>query len=416
LLVRRPERLAELLRSPQALGPAYQQLPRFGPSVAAVGGRALVAALDASMLESGPCGTVLAARVLAAFTAAPPVGLKIYRRPLSTPDVRLTVSEVRASPTDPLCGGSAEQHCLSVMVKARFDGGEEGAERIPLSSLPYADCHAIASSDLQELARLAFASFAIEVAGTEASLTSARLIRAGCLDVFSKGERQFRQALQNRPAAAIYLKSETPGPLEGFGQELSAALLPHQELIGVVKRGDEPRDDGLALSWSAQGHLGADVPATIQLTLRWPRSDSPAPAVLTLDARRRDDCNFNALTFQQAAATQGAFWLVRLSSAAPIRTAADKDWSYAPWAVMLAGLPQLMDDDRDNNARGTLLAGTDLALLTASAVFVLLSIEARNDYSAGSGQAALDRANHRLHTAYVLGGLAVVPRLLSVVC
>jgi hypothetical protein len=54
-------------------------------------------------------------------------------------------------------------------------------------------------------------------------------------------------------------------------------------------------------------------------------------------------------------------------------------------------------------------------LLSTAAVLVLVSVDARQDFSRSGNRESLDRANGLLHAGYWVGASAILPRALSIV-
>jgi len=157
------------------------------------------------------------------------------------------------------------------------------------------------------------------------------------------------------------------------------------------------------------------IPDEVDLTVHWNGDGGPPDAHLRLTPKERRECAFKALSLQQTIAAEAAFWLIRLHfHGTPTVNKVGKDWALAPTGLLLSGLPQLLDVDPDNNLRGAILTGVDLALITSAAVLVLLSVDARANYSATLHQSSLDRANNSLRAGQWFGGLAIVPRVVSI--
>jgi hypothetical protein len=254
-------------------------------------------------------------------------------------------------------------------------------------------------------------SFAVKL-DDAVSVDQAKLVRPGCVTVASRVDRPAWSDHTTNPKLRGIRVSGSGWP--GFEQELSETLRLQQSVFGEV---NARNPSALSLTWSIKQPPGKAVPAEATLTLHSTLPRAPEDASFVFTPRAQAGCELTPVAFKQTVATAAALQLTRLffqqrdeREELPCK----KDWSYAPLGLLLAGLPQLVDGPTCNDTRGAILAGTDLALLSTAAVLVLLSVDARNEFSASGSGSDLDRANSLLHAGFWVGGAVLVPRAISV--
>lgn len=420
------KRITILLQNPQLLQRAYAtHVAMFKPRSFVVGGRAVVVWLDLQGLPASSCDARLKHLLVDAVNRKKPGGLLVYQQDEGAA-VKITASVVPAVPGDAQCPGVAGETCLRLDVAGKLDPHSDFQQHLDsVNSKPSAMCD---QGALDELAMFAISSFAVNLAADQLSVKTAELVRQGCLEVSSKNEAAFSDFMaehggKRAPVGSasggafeiVHLQAMESKDLEGFGQELNESLRSHQDVLGQLTTNapDKHRPRGIYLSWEQAGPRTAVSVSAIRLTSHWNARGGPADAELVVRPKAGKACRLEAGPFQRAAAEQVSIWLLRIASG-KLRAPRSKQWIYAPLGLVLAGLPQLIDDDPRNNTRGTVMTVVDLALLGTSAVLVLTSINARNEFANSQRQADLNRANDRLRQAYWVGGFALAPRVLSV--
>ncbi|HEY3500444.1 MAG TPA: hypothetical protein VGK73_37385 [Polyangiaceae bacterium] len=419
------ETLLLLLEHPERLSQLYQDPVFLTPNRLSVSGRPVIAVTDYSTLGDAACSPELAGELDDALVSQRPHGSKFYGSEYrQSPDVCITTLLVDSGEGSE-CRAPAGQQCIRAHVRGWTEsGGGKPRHTCPpaagsapptferfTSSRPFPKCGKLDRGGMRLFAAEVIESFAVRL-DDAVSVDQAKLVRPGCVTVASKVDRPAWSDHATNPNLRGIRVSGSGW--SGFEQELSETLRLQQSVFGEVNAGNP---GALSLTWSVKQPPGKALPAEATLTLHSTLPRAPEDASFVFTPRKQAGCELTPVAFQQTVATAAALQLTRLFFQQ--RNERDelpctKDWRYAPLGLLLAGLPQVVDGPTCNDTRGAILAGTDLALLSTAAVLVLLSVDARNDFSATGDDVELDRANALLTAGFWVGGAVLVPRAISV--
>ncbi|HEX9639769.1 MAG TPA: hypothetical protein VGB13_00485 [Candidatus Krumholzibacteria bacterium] len=436
------ERVRILLEQERDLRSLLNDIVASGTGRVVTSGRRVIVAGDLAPLAEleQSCKEDTAVKLGIYFNRLEPPGIRYYpvgSEGATLPSVCARVTPVASGPDHPLCTAKAGERCIEVAVRGWLEPDAPDASspnchenasapqpslRATLVSPPFTDCpeHEV----LETLAGDVYESFSARLRADDAWVDQASLIQPDCVEVVADVASAWDALgtpLKQGGTRSLHLQGSG---WESFGSELREALQSTGVFSDVTLGDPGTEASGLSFDWRGP-EPGAQTQEAV-VTVSWHRGEALPPAQLTFVALERDDCQLTSLTFQRTVAARTTLWLLgkhfpprNAATPDPARPASKKkpgkDWALAPLAILLAGLPQLADGRSDNDARGVVLAGLDLVLVTTAAMFVLLSVNERNAVAQGEEGASIAKANRRLKTGLFLGGGVFVPRLVSVV-
>jgi hypothetical protein len=430
------EKLRILLESPDRLKIILGDVVAAGPSRVLLAGRSVNVALRLGALqEEASCGPALRAKLEAALQRRKPHGALLYSASAPEFAQRLLTkhAELRASFVNPggECRAAAGERCLALDMDAWLDSGAFGKSDEPPSLKkrliqPMKGCEFV-NVALNDLVLDAFEQFSVAWNAGDVSLDSAKLIQPGCVELLAERrplsqwkDASTKQAL--RRSILLVVPPRAPADWPGFQQEMVTALDQSPNVFAGVSATPAPASpDATRLSWKRETETAA---GRIKLELRAPPSAGSVEADLIFTPVASQECA-SELVLKHTIAQRTAAWLANQYTAAAHETDvvspsprqgprehAKKNWGFALLGFLVAGLPQLADDDPRNDLRGVVFAATDVALLTTTVVLLALSSQKRIDVSDGKST-SVESSNDLLEAGrYTALGL-IAPRVLS---